>query len=90
MTSTRNPEGIRRLIFKFQEAGGILQVNTTTAKGRPGAWTCALGLLICLMGCQTPVAKAPQLPPPRGDAKRLRVILQNGFIVRKASAEAFI
>ncbi len=71
MTSTRNPEGIHRLIFKFQEAGGILKVNTTTAKGRPGAWTCALGLLICLMGCQTPVAKAPQLPPPRPPAATL-------------------
>ncbi len=63
MTSTRNPEGIHRWIFKFCEAGDLLKVNTTTVKGRPGAWTCALGLVICLMGCQTPVAKAPQLPP---------------------------
>lgn len=36
-----------------------------------GAWTCALGLAICLMGCQPPVAKAPQLPPPRPPAARL-------------------
>lgn len=34
----------------------------TTSHGRPGAWTCALGLAICLMGCQPKVNQAP--PPP--------------------------
>jgi len=32
--------------------------------GPPGAWICALGLVICLMGCQPRVNKAPPLPPP--------------------------
>ncbi len=31
---------------------------------RPSAWICALGLVICLMGCQPRVAKAPPPPPP--------------------------
>jgi hypothetical protein len=31
---------------------------------RPGAWICVLGLVICLMGCQPRVKKAPPLPPP--------------------------
>ena len=35
-----------------------------TANGRLGAWSCALGLVICLMGCQPRVNKAPTLPPP--------------------------
>ncbi len=43
------------------------------ASGRviPGAWTCALGLVICLMGCQPPVTKAPLLSPPRPPAATL-------------------
>lgn len=81
MTSTRNPEGIHRLIFKFQETGGILKVNAKTAKGRPGAWTWALGLLICLMGCQPPVAKAPQLPPLRPPAATLPRPVRSTFYV---------
>jgi hypothetical protein len=36
-----------------------------------GAWTCALGLIICLMGCQPGVVKAPPLPPPRPPAATL-------------------
>ena len=39
-------------------------MDGTTANGRPGAWICALGLVICLMGCQPRVDKAPPLPPP--------------------------
>jgi hypothetical protein len=31
---------------------------------RHGAWISALGLAICLMGCQPRVNKAPALPPP--------------------------
>ena len=42
----------------------LLKVDATTANGRPGAWICALGLVICLMGCQPRVNKAPPLPPP--------------------------
>ena len=37
----------------------------------PGAWTCALGLVICLMGCQPRVIKAPLLPPTRPPAATL-------------------
>jgi uncharacterized protein YgiM (DUF1202 family) len=37
---------------------------TVTFKGPPGAWICALGLVICLTGCQTHVSKAPPPPPP--------------------------
>ena len=36
----------------------------TVDKQRPGAWICALGLVICLMGCQPRVYKTPPLPPP--------------------------
>ncbi|MHB8069132.1 MAG: SH3 domain-containing protein [Desulfobaccales bacterium] len=32
--------------------------------GRSGAWICALGLVICLIGCQTQVSKVPPSPPP--------------------------
>jgi hypothetical protein len=38
-------------------------VYATTAKGRPRPWICALGLVICLMGCQPRVSKAPPSPP---------------------------
>lgn len=31
---------------------------------RGGAWICALGLVICLLGCQPRVYQAPPLPPP--------------------------
>lgn len=44
--------------------GKFLKMAATTANGRPGAWICALGLAICLMGCQPEVNKAPPLPPP--------------------------
>jgi uncharacterized protein YgiM (DUF1202 family) len=33
-------------------------------KQRPGAWICALTLVICLMGCQSPASRTPPLPPP--------------------------
>lgn len=46
-------------------------MDATTAKGRPGAWICALGLVICLMGCQPRVNTAPLLPPPRPPAATL-------------------
>ncbi len=39
--------------------------------GRLGAWICALGLVICLMGCQPRVSKAPPLPPPLAPAAPL-------------------
>ena len=32
--------------------GELHKVDVTTTNGRPGAWICALGLVICLMGCQ--------------------------------------
>ena len=44
--------------------GELLKVDETTAKGRSGAWIGALGLVICLMGCQPRVYKTPPLPPP--------------------------
>ena len=44
--------------------GELLKVDVTTVNGRPGAWICALGLVICVMGCQPRVDKAPPLPPP--------------------------
>jgi hypothetical protein len=39
--------------------------------GRPGVWICALGLVICLMGCQPRTDKAPPLPPPMAPAAPL-------------------
>jgi uncharacterized protein YgiM (DUF1202 family) len=46
-----------------RKAGGASKMDKTTGKGPPGLWICALGLAICLMGCQPRVEKAP-LPPP--------------------------
>ena len=34
-----------------------------TVNGRPGAWICAIGLFICLMGCQPRAYQAPPPPP---------------------------
>ncbi|MCL4500546.1 MAG: SH3 domain-containing protein [Deltaproteobacteria bacterium] len=42
----------------------FLKVDTITGIGRTGSLICALGLVICLMGCQPRVNKAPPLPPP--------------------------
>ena len=40
-------------------------MDRTTANERLlGAWIGALGLVICLMGCQPQANKAPALPPP--------------------------
>jgi len=39
-------------------------MGVTTVNRGPGAWICVLGLVICLMGCQSRVSKAPPLPPP--------------------------
>jgi hypothetical protein len=39
-------------------------VEPTTVNGRPGAWICAIGLFICLMGCQPGTYQAPPPPPP--------------------------
>ena len=39
--------------------------------GRPGAWIYALGLVICLIGCQPRVNKSPSLPPPVAPAAPL-------------------
>ena len=39
-------------------------MEPTTVNGRPGAWICALGLFICLMGCQPRAYQAPPPPPP--------------------------
>ena len=36
----------------------------TVDKQRPGAWICALALVICLMGCQPQVYRTPPLRPP--------------------------
>jgi hypothetical protein len=46
-------------------------VDATTDNGRPGAWICALGLVIFLMGCQPGVNSAPPLPPPLPPAAAL-------------------
>jgi SH3 domain-containing protein len=46
-----------------------------------GAWTCALGLLLCLMGCQPGVVKAPTLPPPRPPAPTLSRPVRPTFYV---------
>ncbi len=38
-------------------------MGPATFKGCSGAWMCALGLAVCLMGCQ-PRTQQAQLPPP--------------------------
>ncbi len=49
--------------------------------GRPGAWICALGLVICLMGCQPRVTKSPPLPPPLAPAAPLPRAVRPTFYV---------
>jgi hypothetical protein len=39
-------------------------VEPTTINGCTGAWICALGLVICLLGCQPRAYQVPPLPPP--------------------------
>ncbi|MGD0826925.1 MAG: SH3 domain-containing protein [Desulfobaccales bacterium] len=56
-------------------------MDATTANGRLGAWICALGLVICLMGCQPRVHKAPLLPPPLPPAAPLRRPVRPTFYV---------
>jgi hypothetical protein len=54
-----------------EEARELLKVDATIVKGHPGAWICALGLVICLMGCQPRANTAPPLPPPLPPAATL-------------------
>ena len=56
-------------------------MDAATANGRPGAWICALGLVICLMGCQPRVNKAPPLPPPLPPAAVLPRPVRSTFYV---------
>jgi hypothetical protein len=49
--------------------------------GRIGAWICALGLVICLMGCQPQINKAPPLPPPLPPAAPLPQPVRPTFYV---------
>jgi hypothetical protein len=49
--------------------------------GRPGAWISALGVIICLMGCQPRVNKAPPLPPPLAPAAPLPRTVRPTFYV---------
>ena len=56
-------------------------MDATTAYGRPSAWICALGLVICLMGCQPRVNKAPPLPPPLPPAAPLPQPVRPTFYV---------
>ena len=39
-------------------------MEPTTVNGRPGVWICALGLVICLLGCQPRAYQSSPLPPP--------------------------
>ena len=56
-------------------------MDRITANGRPGAWICALGLVICLMGCQPRVYEAPPLPPPLPPAAPLSRPVRPTFYV---------
>ena len=56
-------------------------MDATTTNGRPSAWICALGLVICLMGCQPRVYKAPPLPPPLPPAAPLPQPVRPTFYV---------
>jgi hypothetical protein len=56
-------------------------MDTTTGNGRPRAWICALGLSICLIGCQPRVYEAPPAPPPLPPAAPLRQPVRPTFYV---------
>jgi len=56
-------------------------VDVTTAHGRPGAWIGALGIVICLMGCQPGVYKTAPLPPPLPPAAPLSQPVRPTFYV---------
>ncbi len=43
--------------------GELLKMAATTATMHFSAWICALGLVICLLGCQPRASKAPASPP---------------------------
>ena len=74
MTSIRNPRASLR-------PGELLKVDATTANRRPRVWICALGLVICLMGCQAQVHTAPPLPPPQSSAVPLPQPVRPTFYV---------
>lgn len=62
----------------FGESGSWVAAFKTAI---PGAWTCALGLLLCLTGCQPQAIKAPLLPPPRPPAATLTRPVRPTFYV---------
>ena len=43
-------------------------MRSATVNGRPGAWICALGLVVCLLGCQPQTYQAQLPSPPRHPA----------------------
>ena len=61
--------------------GELLKMDATTTNGRPSACICALGLVICLMGCQAQVHTAPPLPPPQSSAVPLPQPVRPTFYV---------
>ena len=56
-------------------------MDKITVTGRRGAWICALGLIISLMGCQPRVNNAPPLPPPLPPAAELSQPVRPTFYV---------
>jgi hypothetical protein len=57
--------------LRFNGATSGASTGHLIGLGRLGAWICALGLAICLMGCQARVTEAPPLPPPMASAATL-------------------
>jgi hypothetical protein len=65
--------GLKAKTFGNEYSGANIGAGTGHPIGsaRPVAWICALGLVICLMGCQPRVNKTPPVPLPPKPAATL-------------------
>jgi hypothetical protein len=48
--------------------------------GRLAAWSCALGLILCLLGCHPKVNNPPALPAPAAAAPRPRMVRPTFYV----------
>jgi hypothetical protein len=76
-------EGLKAKTFGHESSGATLANGSghLIGWGRPVAWICSLGLVICLMGCQPQVNRTPPLPlPPRPAATLPRPVRPTFYV----------